>query len=84
MPRIRVTRPAIPLGMKPQRVQENDCHKIVMLIGSKRLKTVPLPSKSGLVNRLTQRLQERSQFNSGPLQQFFDNIVVDTSVKPMY
>jgi hypothetical protein len=55
-----------------------------MLIGSKRLQTVLLPSESRLVNRLTQRLQERSQFNSGPLQQFFDNIVVDTSVKPMY
>jgi hypothetical protein len=46
MPRIRVTRLAIPLGMKPERVQQNNCHKIVMLIGSKRLKTVPLPSKS--------------------------------------
>jgi hypothetical protein len=70
--------------MKPERVQENNCHKIVMLIGSKRLKTVPLPSKSRLVNRLTQRLQERAQINSAPPQQCFDNIFVDSSVKPMY
>jgi hypothetical protein len=84
MPRIRVTRLAIPLGMKPERVQENDCHKIVMLIGSERLKTVPLPLKSRLVNRLTQRLQERAQINSAPPQQFFDNIVVDSFIRPMY
>jgi hypothetical protein len=30
-----------------------------MLIGSKRLKTVPLPSKSRLVNRLTNHVERK-------------------------